>query len=300
MVIGAGPMSHSGGADSAHGGFETYFQRTAAQIETNFTTAANHASVDAIHDFRVCLKRLRALVNLVERVNPVFSSKRTFKPFRRIFKAAGGVRDLQVQEELVRRWTGQLHLELSEYYNFLKECESVARARFYKKAGDFNLSLLERCRKGVADALATETSETVLIRTRRHLEHSISRLVTYHESANLEADDYHQIRILTKESRYVVEILQLCFPEREDLGRLNEAMREVHRALGAWHDDDVALERIQDFLENCAHRPLFDDISYDELQKGLQVERDGWMKRFGGSWSELLTVIDGPELTGKV
>jgi CHAD domain-containing protein len=59
-------------------------------------------TTETIHDLRVEIKKLHALFELLEHCHDNFKMKRLFKPFRHLFRQTGKVREIQVEEELLK------------------------------------------------------------------------------------------------------------------------------------------------------------------------------------------------------
>jgi CHAD domain-containing protein len=251
----------------------TYYGNLQRIVEENYNLAVRFADVEGVHDMRVGIKRLRAYFNLIEWINPVFQAKQNLKPIRRLFKASGKVRDIHVQQELVRRWASELDLEMSEYYNFLKQKETEERKRFADFAKKkFDLKVFQLNWTLIQNVLSFISTEYIQFKSEERFNAQIEELVEFKEKENFIEDDYHAIRILSKEMRYTLEVLQTCFPPKNIWTQLNETLRKVHQALGRWHDDDVSLLFLDGFLLSYAGKSFFDRNSYIKYKKSLA----GW------------------------
>jgi CHAD domain-containing protein len=271
----------------------TYYGNLQRIIEENYNLAARFADVEGVHDMRVGIKRLRAYFNLIEWINPVFQAKQNLKPIRRLFKAAGRVRDIHVQQELMRRWATELDLEMSEYYNFLKQKETKERKRFTdftKKK--FDPKIFRSNWALIQNVLSFISTEYIQYKSEERFNAQIDELIKYKEKENLVEDDYHSIRILSKETRYTLEVLQTCFPPKNIWEKLNETLRKVHQALGSWHDLDVSLMFLDGFLLSYAGRSFFDRDSYVKFKNGLVDGKLKQLEEFERSWLDLLSVMN--------
>jgi CHAD domain-containing protein len=270
----------------------TYYGNLLRIIQENYNLAVRFADVEGVHDMRVGIKRLRAYFNLIEWINPVFQAKQNIKPIRRLFKAAGKVRDIHVQQELMMRWTTELNLEMSEYTNFLKLKETEERKRFAdfaKKKFDFKVFRSNWAM--IQNVLSFISMEYIQYKSEERFNSQVEELIKFKEKENFVEDDYHAIRILSKEARYTLEVLQTCFPPKGLWEKLNEALRKVHQALGRWHDNDVALLFLDGFLLGYAGRSFFDRNSYVEFKKSLADDKSRQLEDFEQKWSNFLAVM---------
>ncbi len=270
----------------------TYYGNLQRIVEENYNLAVRFADVEGVHDMRVGIKRLRAYFNLIEWINPVFQAKQNLKPIRRLFKASGKVRDIHVQQELIRRWVTELDLEMSEYYNFLKQKETEERKRFADFAKKkFDLKVFQSNWTLIQNVLSFISTEYIQFKSEERFNAQIEELIKFKEKENFVEDDYHAIRILSKETRYTLEVLQTCFPPKNIWTQLNETLRKVHQALGRWHDDDVSFLFLDGFLLSYAGKSFFDRNSYVKYKKSLVDDKMKQLAEFEQRWLDFLAVM---------
>jgi CHAD domain-containing protein len=270
----------------------TYYGNLQRIVEENYNLAVRFADVEGVHDMRVGIKRLRAYFNLIEWINPVFQAKQNLKSIRRLFKASGKVRDIHVQQELIRRWVTELDLEMSEYYNFLKQKETEERKRFADFAKKkFDLKVFQSNWTLIQNVLSFISTEYIQFKSEERFNAQIEELIKFKEKENFVEDDYHAIRILSKETRYTLEVLQTCFPPKNIWTQLNETLRKVHQALGRWHDDDVSFLFLDGFLLSYAGKSFFDRNSYVKYKKSLVDDKMKQLAEFEQRWLDFLAVM---------
>lgn len=272
--------------------FAAYYTSLRERAEADYRRASQYQSVEGIHDFRVDVKRLRALFNLVAWLNPTFPAKRCYKPIRRVFKAGGRMRDPQVQQELVRTQVKTRGLNLSEYFNDLKAQEIAAGEAFTKVCKKFDLSVFTQIADEIAKALAPLDDETAAAKTQARFNLIIARIVAYRDKQQFVDEDYHQIRINAKESRYVLEIAQHCFPNIGFSDELNNRIRAVHQSLGKWHDAEIGLHTLAAFRERQGERPFFSPESYEQFAGMLAREKAKQLKAFEQRWRKALSLLE--------
>lgn len=78
--------------------------------------------------------------------------------------------------------------------------------------------------------------------------------------------------------------LQQAFPEIGKSEGLNLKIRDLHRALGKWHDDEVGLHMLKYFLENFPTRQFFNRSSYDRFLEILEKDKIEWLTKFDNRW----------------
>lgn len=269
--------------------FTAHFAHQAALAKSHYEQVRGYHGVDAVHDFRVAVKRLWALVDVLEWVDSRFPGRGLLRPVRRLFQACGPLRDVQVQQELVRTSTDGLLPGLSEYYNHLKQRERQARRKFERKARGKPILPIGPSRGAVEPFLAEIPENILLFRMEQYLSDAVGQLVNESRLDPSDAKALHKIRIETKRTRYALEVLAVCRPDVSGglLKALNMALREVHRALGVWHDSDVALASLHDFRAGYEHRELFNPPAYAEFAERLKRARAEALNAFRERWAAL-------------
>lgn len=268
-----------------------YFKSQEQKIRKNYSLAIQFFEAEGIHDLRVEIKRLRAFIYLAGAINPIFHPQQNIKKIQKLFKAAGKLRDIHVQQDLARRWISQLDLELSEYYNFLKKEELALRKEFFNSSKNFDLGIFKIIWARMKKSLMYISPEFIQFKAEERFEGLIDDLIQFKNKKNFVDDDYHTIRIRSKETRYTLEILQECMARKRPLKRLNNTLRGLHQSLGKWHDDDVGLQFLETFRQEFGEQQLFSEDSYSEYSKNLQKEKKSLLKLFERRWNSFLKLL---------
>lgn len=267
--------------------FEIYSQRQKA-IKTLFAQALEFFDEESIHDLRVEIKRLRALFNVIEWINPAFQAKQEMSEIRRLFKAAGAIRDNHVQQELVSRWIRRRNYELSEYLNELKRAEKANRPGFVKKSRRFDPALFTEKWRNIRTALASSPPGHIGMKAEERFRFITDSLIAFKNKSDFLEKDCHQIRILSKEARYTLEIIRKCFPREHSMQDLDDSLRRIHQALGKWHDDDVVINSLDTFLLDYEGEALFRRGDYFKLIQGVEKEKQKLLRDFEKAWPAFL------------
>lgn len=218
-------------------------------IKANYRLALEGHDVDGVHDLRVDIKRMRALFNLVEALNSFFHVKANFKPFRKIAKNTGVLRDAQVQLEMLNMLTAEMGLSFNEYASFLDEREQDGWQTFHHFAGTSEpLKKCKATRAVVKAAFDTITDAAASARAQGRFYNLRNELIILSSEKTFREEVLHDIRKLAKTAHYTLEIIGPAFPGFTEAETFIGAIKKVHQALGKWHDYDVSLNYLQDFL----------------------------------------------------
>lgn len=267
--------------------FKEAYDRRFRYFDGRFAAAAGACSSEAVHDTRVGLKRLRTFFDLVGSIDPGFAAAAAFAPAGKLFRAAGKVRNLHVLEAKVREASQASSLELSEYYNWLKEDERRQAKKFDRAcrrfSGDFFASAWKTMApvlEGPADRRAAHGAGDRFV--------SLIREIRLERSKRRDVRRLHFLRARTKEARYTLEILQECGLARDEAAVLGDRLQDVHQSLGRWHDEEILLGSLREFRKGREAGPLVSFKSYLEFSRLAKARKAGDLAAFGTAWAALL------------
>jgi CHAD domain-containing protein len=212
-------------------------------VET-FDFESSDDAVEALHDLRVSSRRLRAFVQLFEPLLDPTIAQHVGKPLRRVTRAAGELRDVDVQIALVtahvpRQSTdaGRAALEhLLEGIHWRRdEVKAHAQRRLRKvKKKDLAVGVAAALGEVVARLPASPTELCALTWT---LLEPLVENVEQHEKGVGSASSpaaLHELRISIKKLRYAMELVApLLGADRRALIKRAESLQEL---LGTHHD----------------------------------------------------------------
>jgi CHAD domain-containing protein len=266
--------------------FQKSYERRVRIFEDFFALSSASPSSGAIHDTRVGLKRLRAFFDLVGSMDAGFDAEERFAPARRLFRAAGRVRNLQVIEAKVRDASAEASLELAEYYNWLKQEERGGVRKFSRICRHFEKDFFASVWTKMARALDGVPAG----RIRKKIEVRFVDLVREIKQERAMPRDVrrlHFLRTRTKEAHYTLEILLECGLTGEDAALLGERLRDVHQSLGRWHDEEIILGSLEHFRRRRDPGPLVSFKSYVAFARRTKDRKSEELARFEAAWSAL-------------
>lgn len=272
------------------------FDRQLARLRENYLLALKTRGKEAIHDYRVAIKRLKALFNLVESINPDFRAKKQFRRFRSLFKSSAQLRDLHIQMDIAGEFSTLPGFPGTEYLSFLRKRECKAVAKMEEFGEDFNFTRLEKKRKKIEWALQNTDVETAGGAMRTRFDSLLDKLTRKIEGREPEDREMHAVRILAKEFHYTGEILRECFPERlPDGENMFAKLKRVHQALGKWHDYEVAHAWLKRFWKK---EKSFCETGGAEAVRYLGERKDALRNDFVRAWNDFLSAKSDPGTSG--
>ena len=243
-----------------------------------FPKAAKHPErdVEYVHDLRVAVRRATAALQMFSACLPRSRNSDVKSQLRRIRRAAGPARDLDVLEERLSRLAaaGGATVQLAA------ALDQVRRSR--RKAGKTLLDAYRRARRrGYKDrvrdlstrvAWRGEGPEPLLMDwAGAELRPSIERFVARSSSNLTDPKALHRMRIAEKRMRYSLELLGGAVTSADEIAPV---LRELQERLGQISDHDTArglLLRWRDGSRDEGLREVFSHLAAFEKWQGSYV-----------------------------
>lgn len=234
---------------------------------------------EALHDFRVSIRRLRSLLRAYrpQLVSAIRSKDR--KRLRAIQRATGGGREAEVALEWLTKQQADLGPEHLAGLNWLS---SILLERRQKCADDLDTKLREdfrRTAEKLEERLAVMRSERNLLSEQPHVSfartlanlteaHATDLLVNLGQIARVEhAAQLHQSRIVAKRLRYLLEPVRAYANETQSVVKRSKKLQEL---LGDLNDVHVLMHEIDQSFEDSMQQKagrLRDCLRRGDLQR---------------------------------
>jgi len=272
-------------------GFTTYYSKQVDIITANYLAACEEPSSESIHDFRVAVKRTRTFIRTIRHTIPSALENVRLKKLRRVYKASGCIRDVHVQIELIDKTLKKTADSLNGYIDYLRNSQQDGENKFEKACDRFNLRLFEKIERNVRIAADKYPEKEIIRSVQNYLARSLNELtrnIDHAEQTNREFYRLHNVRKHAKRSRYIVELLQTLPDATDDLESLNKQLRNVHRALGKWHDAAVGTQLLARYRRQ--HRKVLRVSGgiYADYRSALKQYADQALEEYDTALAQLL------------
>jgi CHAD domain-containing protein len=260
-------------------------------------------SVDAVHELRVASRRLRAFVLTFRDEIGRKTRSRLEKRLRRVTKAVGALRDLDVLAALVQQRSASASTELERaslehLLELLDERRLLAAPRAEKRLRKLDLdalsALVRSAAREVVDGLAAEEGQREYARTlleRRILaaaeqepprdgaDHSEEPYSEQSYSEQSYSEQLHQLRLALKQLRYSLELLEPVLGA--PFAALYARAESLQELLGKHHDLTVLGAIIAEQSDDLArkNRPTL-AAGLQLADRALRAERQALLQRF--------------------
>lgn len=227
-----------------------YLHTRKLAIEFILVKPRSKFSVNTFHKLRVEIKKLNALFDLLNSCSENFNRKKTFKPFKKIFRQAGIVRELQLEETLLKKLN--LISLLSEYMISLRKHRLAEQRVFFSL---IDLKMNERL-KNRYKKIEPFLSSVNKLNSENYLKGKTNSIKEIINRTNIQAEQIHELRKLLKPVNYIRKCL---YAEKQNYqGSHNNKLSGL---LGKWHDLQVMVRH----LDNAVVKGNINKVEIDLL-----------------------------------
>ena len=186
------------------------------------------------HKLRVELKKLDAFFDLIKFCSKDFKRKKTFKPFKLIFNQAGKIRELQVEEAMLKKYF--LDNLLTGYGNSLKKLQLQEQKDYFSIANKKLASELKKRYRDIAPFITHMDKKKV----KNYMKKKKNKIEKLFSQDTLETPQVHALRKRLKMFNYNRKSLNLD-KEKKSLSN-KDVLPEL---LGKWHDCQVVIKHLK-------------------------------------------------------
>lgn len=194
----------------------------------------NHRST---HKIRVAIKKLRAIMILVERFAPHgLNAKHSYKPLKKLFKPLGQLREIQLMKTHPKFLPARQNKDMLTA--FLTKKEKALQKKVRQALDRFDLSYFKKTRKKIKKLL-DEFEEDAL--TRAFNEFILTGIESIEHPVITSREKLHRLRRDLKQIIYLLDIQNPLLKKKQI------ELKKKEKMIGEWHDWKVYSEDISAF-----------------------------------------------------
>ena len=246
---------------------------------------------ESVHQLRVATRRALAALEAFRDLLPEKQVAWFEKQLRRIRRAAGDARDLDVLTDRLaaaaqadgsgsRPHVGKARARLVSMLSKQRECSRrPIRDRHEKLLESDWTGRLERLLENVSTGRKGATFGAY---ARRRVRPMISRFFAAADHRLRNADELHELRIEGKKLRYAMEIFATVFPPGVR-ARCSDSLERLQETLGDFTDHASAADRFRRWANDKSASPNRETL--ERLQREEEILADEARKKFAKWWS---------------
>lgn len=261
---------------AAHESIHEYYLHQHRNIEHYLELCLSLAEAELVHELRLSIKRLRAFHKLAEQLNSEDQHEQIFikHRVRKLYKVAGQLRDTQVQIHLLTAFEEQTGIDYPEFGKWLLNREKKRISRFGRKPQHFvPHTTTQSMHEKIGSLLAQATDETILKGAGNALDGLYVKAQKL-SSFDMNERNLHLIRTITKQMRYILNIMNHSYPDFIFREISINSLKEIEVAAGHWHDNLVRIELLGKFMDKMKAEDETTKFKYQKLYSACKSELD--------------------------
>ena len=217
---------------------DRYRSKLIGQINRDLKIVLAGPDEEAIHNFRVGMKRLTALYFFLNEVDPGLKTRKILKPYRRLAKSIGVIRDGHIVVHLIQQLDEICTADKKVLIKAIKS-KSANNYRVFKRSTE--ASTLTRV--SVPTIRSMGLSERAILREKPiALKGLLSQIMI--TRPRMTAEQWHKKRLLLKRYHHQLDAFCFCPGHSSDESELKQ-IKILEQLLGDWHDRVSAAEMLQ-------------------------------------------------------
>ncbi|MDH3857558.1 MAG: CHAD domain-containing protein, partial [Gammaproteobacteria bacterium] len=217
---------------------DKYRGKLIRQLNRDLQVIRITAEEEAVHDFRVGMKRLTALYYFLNDVDPALKTRKLIKPYRSLAKSIGVIRDGHIVVHLIQELD---EISLVDKKNLISALRVKTRNDYRLLKRSLQADTHTRVRVPTIRSMAI--SERAILREKPMiLNVLLSQIMS--TRPRMTADLWHKKRILLKRYHHKLDAFQFCPGHTSDESELKQ-IKILEQLLGDWHDRVIAAEILQ-------------------------------------------------------
>ena len=228
-----------------------YFEKQQELFTEYYNESRRDYTINSVHEMRLCMKRLRALFLFFEALEPdVISTKVMLSNFRKLFKLAGHISDIQIQKKLALHLEKEMASPNPEYFHYINKNEKKAINAFEKKMHGYEPEKdFAMLRNIISETIGTYPSENISLRGQTIIIDKFN-LVKKMARGKLNTAQLHSVRTKLKQIAYLLKIWKGHDNVTQIIPVERVHLQFVEIKLGQWHDYVVAQTYIKNFISS--------------------------------------------------
>ena len=208
------------------------YQHRLTSLKEVFTATLKDPEQEAIHQLRVNIKKIKALLRLMQEMDPQDRREKAFRAlFADVFKQAGRVREIQINRELLKAYR-----EGSGLITSLAQMEKQETKVLLQVLKTFSWDQVAKDHQQQLEKLKHLDEDSVYKLARSRAFRELSKVISLKYQPG--PQQLHQVRIKLKAIVEVLAVMVEIHPQ-QSCKQLLMDIKVLNQIIGEWHDYQV-------------------------------------------------------------
>ena len=221
-----------------------YYDGNARSFLEYFEKVKRKLREEPIHQLRLHIKRMRAILELIEITSKgKFKKKHHFSLFSKFFNSAGALREMQVNHLIIRKFHNN---GVGPFEEYLKQRQTAAGRKLQKAVIKFDTGKFKKENYKIRSAVKEMDEEKIISQSEKFISREIRKIKKLRFKLS-DPRKLHKIRILLKSVSAILKLLKAYKPDNK-WARLKNDIKPLELLIGEWHDRQVLVSTINRFI----------------------------------------------------
>jgi len=212
-----------------------YLEKQCDTIAELLPEIGKKAGRKEVHKLRTSIKRARACVALARDITDnAFQGKRYVRLLKVLHQCVGATRDLDLQQQHLRRYIRQNPQYFRILYLLLKSQQGAAERQAQTIAAAFPVKFIKALPEQLRKKQLDQASQSSPKQIKTYLQEQFAAIAA--PAGNVTPDRWHDVRKDVKRLYYHLEMMAPILGESGALKRMMGFADKAGSQLGAWHD----------------------------------------------------------------
>lgn len=227
-----------------------YYDRNARSFLQYLKKTQKKLQEEPIHQLRVHIKKMRAILKLIEISSQgEFKKKRHFNLFSRFFDYAGNLREIQVNHVIIKKFRNN---DISVFEKHLAHHEKQASKKLHKAVVEFDTGQFEKLNSQIRPVVAGMEEKKIISQSEKFISGEIKKIKKLMSKLSNHGD-LHKIRIRLKSISAILRPLETYQPDNK-WAKLKKEIKPLGLLIGEWHDQQVLADTMKQFINRSQEK----------------------------------------------
>lgn len=223
-----------------------------------------------IHQLRLNVKRMRALLSFLNFVKREKVGKPYAKELRKIYLPAGKLRDVQVLMVQLKNYEKKLKISYGKYEAYLKSIADTTYADLKSNAVVFDPHLTAGLETLVREVISDFTDDALTDRVNAVFQESFEKVKLLRRVPGNKRKNMHALRKTLKEIRYFLELFNRPLVEIRDVRIKYSRLKQMEKVLGLWHDQVNGRRCLKKFMKKYNNAGRLESLKREILLQSIR------------------------------
>ncbi len=244
-------------------GTYAYFKVQAENARNDLDKYFHDPQVEILHQFRVGIKKIRAVLFQLEEISGGKKIKKCHKQIKFIFRKAGEIRELQIETAWLEKHRKFDLLRLMQYETKLRK-----KNKQFHGAIPLMLDTLKKLSRQVEHRLSLLTQQQTDQYLSKKWQSVLRPLLT-----NIDESHWHETRKGIKQLVYARNWVSVDTILQKKVKVIFLSLDKLQNAIGSWHDLDLLAQKLQDIGRKTEGHAILQREQQLALKK-LYIEKE--------------------------